>query len=174
MSVVDETREIAAESSIAVAAGIADVQSLPAGHHRRIIEPTSGWQPVNLRELWGYRDLLLLLALRDLKSSLQTDCARADLDNTPANHYHGAVHVDFRTISEHQYRLVALSRLLFLGGPILGFVFAHYYFEHRDIGRQRRNDSEDLLSSAHFGAFANPLGFRRFQRRLFAVGNSDA
>ena len=32
-----------------------------------IIEPTSGWQAINLRELWQFRDLLTTLAQRDVK-----------------------------------------------------------------------------------------------------------
>ncbi|HVF39481.1 MAG TPA: ABC transporter permease [Gemmatimonadaceae bacterium] len=32
-----------------------------------IIEPTSGWSALNLRELWTYRDLLRILAGRDVK-----------------------------------------------------------------------------------------------------------
>lgn len=32
-----------------------------------IIEPTRGWSAINLRELWTYRDLLLILAGRDIK-----------------------------------------------------------------------------------------------------------
>ncbi|HEY0243023.1 MAG TPA: ABC transporter permease [Gemmatimonadaceae bacterium] len=38
--------------------------------HRRptvIIEPTRGWSAINLRELWTYRDLLMILAGRDVK-----------------------------------------------------------------------------------------------------------
>lgn len=31
------------------------------------IEPTSGWSALNLRELWTYRDLLMILAGRDVK-----------------------------------------------------------------------------------------------------------
>ena len=31
------------------------------------VEPRSGWQPVDLAELWEYRDLLWILALRDVK-----------------------------------------------------------------------------------------------------------
>jgi len=31
------------------------------------IKPTSGWQAINLRELWQFRDLLLTLAQRDVK-----------------------------------------------------------------------------------------------------------
>ena len=32
-----------------------------------VIEPRSGWQLVNLRELWRYRELLLILTWRDVK-----------------------------------------------------------------------------------------------------------
>jgi lipopolysaccharide transport system permease protein len=32
-----------------------------------IIQPTSGWMAINLRELWRYRDLLLILAEREVK-----------------------------------------------------------------------------------------------------------
>jgi lipopolysaccharide transport system permease protein len=32
-----------------------------------VIEPTSGWTAINLRELWTYRDLLMILAGRDIK-----------------------------------------------------------------------------------------------------------
>lgn len=37
----------------------------PARHIR--IEPARGWAELNFRELWAYRDLLLILALRDVK-----------------------------------------------------------------------------------------------------------
>ena len=32
-----------------------------------VIQPTHGWQVVNLRELWRYRELLLILTWRDIK-----------------------------------------------------------------------------------------------------------
>jgi lipopolysaccharide transport system permease protein len=32
-----------------------------------VIEPRSGWQPIDLNEVWHYRDLLFFLALRDIK-----------------------------------------------------------------------------------------------------------
>jgi lipopolysaccharide transport system permease protein len=44
--------------------------SRDTGQHRRptvTIEPTSGWSSLNLRELWTYRDLLMILAGRDVK-----------------------------------------------------------------------------------------------------------
>lgn len=38
------------------------------GHeHVTVIEPTKGWRRVNLKELWAYRELLLILMQRDLK-----------------------------------------------------------------------------------------------------------
>src|SRR5260370_319404 len=39
----------------------------PAPIHRTIIEPPRGWQLINLRELWRYRELLFFLAWRDVK-----------------------------------------------------------------------------------------------------------
>ncbi len=35
--------------------------------HRLIIRPTPGWRPINLRELWHFRELLWFLAVRDIK-----------------------------------------------------------------------------------------------------------
>jgi len=32
-----------------------------------VIEPTRGWIPINLREIWHYRDLLYILTARDIK-----------------------------------------------------------------------------------------------------------
>ena len=32
-----------------------------------VIEPSSGWIPLNLRDLWQYRDLLFILAMRDVR-----------------------------------------------------------------------------------------------------------
>jgi len=32
-----------------------------------IIEPKKGWIPVNLREIWAFRELLYFLAWRDVK-----------------------------------------------------------------------------------------------------------
>ncbi|MDO8502343.1 MAG: ABC transporter permease [Gemmatimonadaceae bacterium] len=45
-------------------------QNRPPAAVRRptvVIEPTSGWSALNLRELWTYRDLLMILAGRDIK-----------------------------------------------------------------------------------------------------------
>ncbi|MEO2088608.1 MAG: ABC transporter permease [Gemmataceae bacterium] len=41
--------------------------SAPAPLHRTVIEPDRGWQLVDVRELWRYRELLLALMLRDVK-----------------------------------------------------------------------------------------------------------
>ncbi|HEX9989115.1 MAG TPA: ABC transporter permease [Chloroflexia bacterium] len=40
---------------------------LPARQPTVVIRPTRGWAALNLRELWQYRDLLLILAGRDVK-----------------------------------------------------------------------------------------------------------
>jgi lipopolysaccharide transport system permease protein len=37
------------------------------GHYRMVIEPRSGWQALNLRELWRFRELLFFLIWRDVK-----------------------------------------------------------------------------------------------------------
>ena len=38
------------------------------GHeHVTVIEPVRGWRPLDLRELWAYRELLLVLTIRDIK-----------------------------------------------------------------------------------------------------------
>jgi lipopolysaccharide transport system permease protein len=42
----------------------------PRGTHQKplkVIRPKSGWQALNLRELWRFRDLLLMFALRDIR-----------------------------------------------------------------------------------------------------------
>jgi lipopolysaccharide transport system permease protein len=41
--------------------------ALPARQPTVVIRPTRGWAALNLRELWQYRDLLLILAGRDVK-----------------------------------------------------------------------------------------------------------
>jgi lipopolysaccharide transport system permease protein len=38
-----------------------------ASTHELVIGPRKGWQPVDLRELWGYRELLGFLVWRDIK-----------------------------------------------------------------------------------------------------------
>lgn len=39
----------------------------PSSDQLIIIEPSAGWVPVNVRELWEYRDLLFFLVWRDVK-----------------------------------------------------------------------------------------------------------
>jgi len=39
----------------------------PRGRHRTLIEPRRGWQALNLRELWRFRELLFFLVWRDVK-----------------------------------------------------------------------------------------------------------
>ena len=35
--------------------------------HKTIIEPKSGWVPIDLKEIWNYRELLYFLTKRDIK-----------------------------------------------------------------------------------------------------------
>src|SRR5262245_49689967 len=39
----------------------------PAAEHQTVIEPPKGWQLVDVRELWRYRELLFFLCWRDVK-----------------------------------------------------------------------------------------------------------
>ena len=43
------------------------MDSLTAPKPHLTIQPTAGWQAINLRELWQFRDLLTSLAQRDVK-----------------------------------------------------------------------------------------------------------
>jgi lipopolysaccharide transport system permease protein len=45
----------------------AERRSQPARTERVVIEPTRGWLPVRLGELWEYRELLFFMVWRDLK-----------------------------------------------------------------------------------------------------------
>ena len=44
-----------------------DIKPVTVRRPTVVIEPTSGWTAINLRELWTYRDLLMILAGRDVK-----------------------------------------------------------------------------------------------------------
>jgi lipopolysaccharide transport system permease protein len=41
--------------------------SWPEEKPQLVLRPTSGWQAVNLFQIWQYRDLLMTLAMRDVK-----------------------------------------------------------------------------------------------------------
>src|SRR5438552_12231103 len=43
------------------------VEPVRARTHRIVIRPSHGWVPLQLRELWEYRELLYFLAWRDIK-----------------------------------------------------------------------------------------------------------
>jgi lipopolysaccharide transport system permease protein len=47
--------------------GEAASEASTGANQRTVIEPRQGWQLVNLRELWRYRELLYFLAVRDVK-----------------------------------------------------------------------------------------------------------
>ena len=58
---------IEAESSPRQAEGLEPARLASLEPPLMVIEPTRGWQLVNLGELWRYRDLLLILTWRDIK-----------------------------------------------------------------------------------------------------------
>ena len=41
--------------------------TLPGNYLHTVIEPPKGWAPLNLKELWKFRELLFFLTLRDIK-----------------------------------------------------------------------------------------------------------
>ena len=49
------------------AGATAEQHHTPARRPTVVIEPTRGWSALNLHELWTYRDLLMILAGRDIK-----------------------------------------------------------------------------------------------------------
>ena len=55
--------ELSAPPSVAPVAGISPTIMRPA----TIIRPAGGWVPLNLRELWEYREILYFLVWRDVK-----------------------------------------------------------------------------------------------------------
>jgi lipopolysaccharide transport system permease protein len=46
---------------------LAPASQAPPAVHRLKLRPKTGWQPIDLKELWHYRELLWILALRDIK-----------------------------------------------------------------------------------------------------------
>jgi lipopolysaccharide transport system permease protein len=63
------SRPAANETSLTVSATVsaAEVRASSVRRPTVVIEPTRGWAALDLRELWKYRDLLLILAGRDVK-----------------------------------------------------------------------------------------------------------
>jgi homopolymeric O-antigen transport system permease protein len=53
-------------AAVAASASVGDVHTSPP-IMRTVIRPATGWQLVNARELWQYRELLYFLTLRDVK-----------------------------------------------------------------------------------------------------------
>jgi len=56
-----------AEASVTAPLFAGQVRSSATRRPTVVIEPTRGWSAINLRELWTYRDLLMILAGRDVK-----------------------------------------------------------------------------------------------------------
>ena len=50
-----------------LAAGLLPPTTPSSSTNRLLLRPAVGWQPVNFAELWRYRELLWILALRDIK-----------------------------------------------------------------------------------------------------------
>jgi lipopolysaccharide transport system permease protein len=50
-----------------VPSGVPGFTSVEPLSPRLIVRPRSGWQPLDLRELWSYRELFIVLALRDIR-----------------------------------------------------------------------------------------------------------
>src|SRR5215213_8809484 len=68
MAPADAGTRLATSSVSAPAAVSPDARSANAGRRPTVvIEPSSGWSALNLREIWTYRDLLFILAGRDVK-----------------------------------------------------------------------------------------------------------
>lgn len=53
--------------TVAGTARSADGDGLPGTRHKKVLRPRSGWQPVDLAEIWRYRELLFFLIWRDVK-----------------------------------------------------------------------------------------------------------
>jgi lipopolysaccharide transport system permease protein len=58
-----ESTNLTVSATAAASAGQATTTRRPAV----VIQPSRGWSALNLRELWTYRDLLMILAARDVK-----------------------------------------------------------------------------------------------------------
>lgn len=54
-------------SQVSLSSSATPTDGKPARRPTTVIQPTRGWLGLNLRELWAYRDLLLILAGRDVK-----------------------------------------------------------------------------------------------------------
>jgi lipopolysaccharide transport system permease protein len=64
----DAGLRVAKESVTATATAPSQIPEPTAARRPTVvIEPSSGWSALNLRELWTYRDLLMILAGRDVK-----------------------------------------------------------------------------------------------------------
>ena len=63
------------------------------GGLRVVIEPQRGWIPVDLRELWRYRELVGFLALRDVKVRYKQSLLGVSVGGNPAADDDGGLHV---------------------------------------------------------------------------------
>ena len=77
MSTVVEIDDVAGK-------GTARTADVSAAIPLTVIQPPSGWQMINLRELWQFRELIYFLAWRDVKVPLQADGAGSGLGHPAA------------------------------------------------------------------------------------------
>src|SRR5438128_807630 len=61
------TQTEALPTPLTTPAGPAPVPGTPAEQPESVIRPASGWQLVNVRELWQFRELMYFLVWRDVK-----------------------------------------------------------------------------------------------------------
>ena len=57
--------------ALAVEPSIDEINEFKAGFSGILIEPSRGWMPINLREVWDYRYMIYFMVVRNLRASYQ-------------------------------------------------------------------------------------------------------
>ena len=129
---------------------------------RTIIEPPCGWQLINVRELWQFRELLGFLTWRDVKVRYKQTLLGAVLGRPAAGDDDGRVHGLLRPHGPSPHGRHPLSALR-LCRPVAVDVLRH---RHRQRRQQRRRlgaaDHQDLLPAAGHPVRLGGGGRRRF------------
>ncbi|MFN2453418.1 MAG: ABC transporter permease [Pyrinomonadaceae bacterium] len=64
----DEPERELVSRAASIESGKPNIAAISAqGAHSVVIEPSAAWSPLNLRDLWSYRELLVFLVWRDIK-----------------------------------------------------------------------------------------------------------
>ena len=79
------------------------------------IQPSTGLRPLDLQELWAYRELLYFLVWRDIKVRYKQTVARRGLGDPPAAPDDGGVHDLLRPARARPVRRRAVSAVLVRG-----------------------------------------------------------